>query len=88
MSLRAHPGGSSSTVADDGVGMAAGRPGAAVADGHVGLASTRQRIEAAGGTFELHSEPGAGTTIRVAVPVAGADRGRPRAGRSGPAAAS
>ena len=57
------------TVADDGVGMTASRPGAALADGHVGLASTRQRVEAAGGTLELRSEPGDGTTIRVTVPV-------------------
>jgi two-component system NarL family sensor kinase len=57
------------TVADDGHGMAAGQAASALADGHVGLASTRQRIEAAGGTFELRSAPGAGTTIRVTVPV-------------------
>ena len=76
-------------VVDDGVGMAPGRPGAAVADGHVGLASTRQRIEAAGGTFELRSEAGTGTTILVTVPVAAAppeDARVPAA--SGPAAAS
>ena len=57
------------TVVDDGEGMEAERPGAALADGHVGLASTRQRIEAAGGTFEVRSEPGNGTTIRVTVPL-------------------
>jgi two-component system NarL family sensor kinase len=57
------------SVADDGIGMDAARPGAALADGHVGLASTRQRIEAAGGAFELRSVPGAGTTARVTVPV-------------------
>ena len=77
------------TVADDGVGMATERPGAALADGHVGLASTRQRIEAAGGTFELRSQPAGGTTIRVTVPT-GAPR--PEDARvptaSGPAAAS
>ena len=71
-------------VADDGVGMATARPGAALAEGHVGLASTRQRIEAAGGAFELRSEPGAGTTIRVTVPVAAA---APQDGRV-PAASS
>ena len=55
-------------VADDGVGMAPERAGAALADGHVGLASTRQRVEAAGGSFELRSSPGDGTTVRVTLP--------------------
>ncbi len=70
LSLERTPAGVVLAVADDGDGMAATRPDAALADGHVGLASTRQRIEAAGGTFELHSAAGAGTTIRVTVPVA------------------
>lgn len=70
LSLARTPAGVELTVADDGVGMAPGRVAAALADGHVGLASTRQRIEAAGGAFELRSEPGAGTTIRVTVPAA------------------
>jgi two-component system NarL family sensor kinase len=85
-------GGVELTVADDGAGMAPGRPGVALADGHVGLASTRQRIEAAGGAFDLRSEPGEGTTIRVAVPAvpavpAGRESGRVPAA-SGPAAAA
>lgn len=89
VALARTPAGVELTVADDGVGMAAARPGAAVAGGHVGLASTRQRVEAAGGTFELRSEPGAGTTVRVAVPVVAprAEDGRVPAA-SGPAAAS
>ena len=78
------------TVVDDGVGMAAARPGAALADGHVGLASTRQRIEAAGGELELRSVPGVGTTVVVTVPVIALvpeQDGRVPAA-SGPAAAS
>lgn len=76
LSLERTPAGVVLTVADDGLGMAAGRADAALADGHVGLASTRQRIEAAGGTFELQAPPGAGTTIRVTVPVVEPPPGR------------
>ena len=76
------------TVADDGVGMPSDRAGAALADGHVGLASTRQRIEVADGTFELRSVPGAGTTVRVTVPVAAPAGGDGRVpAEPGPAAA-
>jgi two-component system NarL family sensor kinase len=84
LSLARVRGGVELMVADDGVGIATGRPGAALADGHVGLAATRQRVEAAGGTFELRSAGGEGTTIRITVPVAGP---RPADGRV-PAATS
>ncbi|MEA2155035.1 MAG: hypothetical protein QOE11_1175, partial [Solirubrobacteraceae bacterium] len=58
------------TVADDGQGMVvASRPEEALAAGHVGLASTRQRIGAAGGTFDVASAPGEGTTVRVSIPM-------------------
>lgn len=63
------------TIADDGVGMVvAERAEEALAAGHVGLASTRQRIHAAGGHFEVSSAPGAGTTVRVSVPIRVAGR--------------
>lgn len=55
-------------VADDGRGMDSARPGEALAAGHIGLASVIQRVEAAGGTFELESQPDAGTTARASLP--------------------
>lgn len=56
-------------VRDDGVGVAPERIQAARADGHVGLALSQQRIQAAGGTWELVSSPGAGVDVRVTLPV-------------------
>jgi len=50
-------------VADDGNGFAPGAP-----EG-LGFASMRGRAEAAGGTLTIRSAPGAGTTIRLAVPL-------------------
>jgi signal transduction histidine kinase len=53
------------SVADDGVGF---DPDArAIASRRLGLVSMRERIEAAGGTFEIVSAPGQGTTVRAAV---------------------
>jgi signal transduction histidine kinase len=51
------------TVTDDGVGGADGRPDS-------GLTGLRERVRAVDGTFDLTSTPGAGTTLRVAVPCA------------------
>ena len=52
------------TIVDDGVGFdvdgAWGRG--------LGLISVRERIEAIGGTFQIHSSPGAGTTLAVRAP--------------------
>jgi signal transduction histidine kinase len=50
-------------VTDDGSGFAPGAP-----DG-LGFASMRGRAAAAGGTLTIRSAPGAGTTIKLAVPV-------------------
>ena len=52
-------------VADDGVG------GADPAGGS-GLRGLADRVEALGGTLEIHSPPGAGTTLRVRMPLASA----------------
>jgi signal transduction histidine kinase len=52
------------TVADDGHGYEPGR----AADGGLGLVNMRERARQLGGTFELDSRPGRGTTVRVAVP--------------------
>jgi signal transduction histidine kinase len=48
-------------VSDDGVGGAVERP-------EGGLHGLRDRVEALGGRFELHSPPGAGTRISAAIP--------------------
>jgi len=52
------------TVADDGQGCEPER----VADRGLGLVNMRERARQLGGTFELDSRPGRGTTVRVAVP--------------------
>ena len=52
------------TVADDGHGYEPGRG----ADGGLGLVNMRERARQLGGTFELDSRVGRGTTVRVAVP--------------------
>jgi signal transduction histidine kinase len=38
--------------------------------GHLGLAGMRERAELLGGRFELESHPGAGTRVRVFLPLA------------------
>ena len=44
-----------------------GRGGARLT-AHGGLRGVADRVEALGGTFDLHTEPGAGTTLRVELP--------------------
>jgi signal transduction histidine kinase len=51
-------------VSDDGAGLPP-RPGGP----SLGLASMRDRAEGAGGTLAVESRPGAGTTVRLEVPV-------------------
>ena len=50
-------------MTDDGSGFAPGAPGG------LGFASMRGRAASAGGTLTIRSAPGAGTTIRLAVPL-------------------
>jgi signal transduction histidine kinase len=58
-------GGTVLSVTDDGVGF---DPEArSIASRRLGLVSMRERIESAGGTFEIVSGPGRGTTVRAAV---------------------
>lgn len=61
-----HPAGSATaavlTVADDGCGFGAGQP-----EGF-GLRGMRARVEQVGGTLEIVSAPGAGTTVRISLP--------------------
>jgi len=58
------------SVTDDGEGFDAdsSTSGNAVRGGHVGLASHRLRIHSLGGTMNLDTYPGAGTTVRAAFP--------------------
>ncbi|MFM7245830.1 MAG: sensor histidine kinase [Planctomycetaceae bacterium] len=60
-------GGVSIEVRDDGTGFAVGTQ-AGPRHGHFGLAGMRERVERLGGTFEIASTPGRGTTVRGAVP--------------------
>lgn len=69
ITLRRTPQGIMFEVADDGLGMDPGRPGAALDQGHVGLASVAMRVESLGGSFQLTSSPGGGTRIRSLIPV-------------------
>ncbi|WP_219415030.1 sensor histidine kinase [Pseudonocardia nigra] len=57
------------TVADDGAGFAPD----AVPGGHFGLAMMRSRLERLGGSLELDTAPGAGTTAVVTLPSEGAE---------------
>jgi signal transduction histidine kinase len=64
------------SVKDDGNGRASAdevvRAGLA---GHLGVIGMRERTRALGGTFELSSEPGRGTTIEVELPLGRASAG-------------
>jgi len=62
--LRGVPEGLALTIGDDGVGFDVD----AVWGSGLGLISVRERVEAIGGTFEVHSRPGAGTRLKVTVP--------------------
>jgi signal transduction histidine kinase len=52
-------------VRDDGEGFDA----SAAPRGRWGMTTMRERAEAAGGSFELQSKPGAGTVVRARVPL-------------------
>jgi signal transduction histidine kinase len=52
------------TIVDDGVGFDVD----AVWGRGLGLISMHERVEAIGGTFEIRSNPGAGTRLEVRVP--------------------
>jgi signal transduction histidine kinase len=58
------------TVADDGQGF---EPARKAAEGHVGLRLLADLVAEAGGTFDVTSAPGAGTVVRLQLPL-GASR--------------
>jgi PAS domain S-box-containing protein len=55
-------------IRDDGVGFDQGQIASMVREGHFGLIGMRERVEMAGGSWELISEPGTGTTVRARLP--------------------
>jgi signal transduction histidine kinase len=55
------------TLMDDGIGFDTGAPGP---EGHFGMAMLRERAKVGGGTIEIQSAPGQGTTIMVRFPTA------------------
>lgn len=55
-------------VVDDGAGFDAGA-GDPIASGHVGLKALAGLVADAGGTLTVDSQPGAGATLRVEVPL-------------------
>ncbi|MCR4294671.1 MAG: ATP-binding protein, partial [Elusimicrobia bacterium] len=58
------------SVGDNGVGFKAGGPRQAAGKGF-GLGNMRQRAESVGGALDLHSTPGAGTTLNIRAPLMG-----------------
>ncbi len=56
-------------VSDDGVGFDVGRTQRHGGQEHFGLAGMRQRVEMAGGTWEVQSHLGRGTTVTATLPL-------------------
>src|SRR5215203_863755 len=57
-------------IGDDGVGFEPATSSALVRDGHFGLVAMQERVEMAGGRFQLDTQPGAGVTLRAMFQVA------------------
>ncbi len=55
-------------VRDDGQGFDLGSLPQRIAEGHIGLQSHRERVESAGGSFEIDSAPGRGTAVEIQLP--------------------
>lgn len=81
VALDEHEGMLGATIRDDGVGFEPARRIQSPV-GHLGLTTMRERAEMAGGTLEVSSQPGSGTTISVAIPTAST---RPKEDDGGPA---
>jgi two-component system, NarL family, sensor kinase len=68
LAVRCNPDAATIEVRDDGVGFDVG---AALRYGRLGLEGMIERVELLGGTIRIDSRPGAGTTIRVGLPLVG-----------------
>jgi two-component system NarL family sensor kinase len=55
-------------VRDDGRGFDLRQLPERIAQGHIGLQSQRERVESAGGRFDIRSSPGRGTEVEVQLP--------------------
>ena len=55
-------------VRDDGRGFDLGLLPQRISEGHIGLQSQRERVESAGGRFEIRSAPGRGTEVEIRLP--------------------
>lgn len=55
-------------VEDDGRGFTPEQVSERLANGHIGLAAQRVRVESAGGSLDVLSEPGVGTRVAIRVP--------------------
>lgn len=69
-------------VIDDGVGFDVPEQWLSIArQGHLGFVGIWERVDGLGGNFEIHSEPGQGTQVKIRVPyspVGGQDEGEKR----------
>ncbi len=74
--LALHDGRADLSVGDDGIGFTAAAAARRLSEGHIGIDSQRVKVESAGGRFQVDSPDGAGTTVRVVVPVTRTDSGR------------
>jgi signal transduction histidine kinase len=74
-------------VGDDGAGFSTTHPADPIGDhlglNHFGLASTRQQLEMAGGSWQVRSRPGHGTTITATLPTT-SQESRTRGAAGGP----
>lgn len=67
------------TVADDGVGFAAGSAAADEGPGSLGLVTMSDYADALEGTFSIESRPGAGTRVEVRIPFRAEPESEPEA---------
>ncbi|MEO8100695.1 MAG: two-component regulator propeller domain-containing protein [Acidobacteriota bacterium] len=74
VTLRSKPDAIEVSIHDDGSGFS--RDGATGGPGHYGLIGMKERASQIGGTLELVTQPGAGTTISLTLPL-GSPAGRP-----------